>query len=337
MTEVQQFVVGERYTNDQIRFTLNLENLGGIRPSIGKAGQIRHIAVMTALPTARKRKQENPYEDRIENDILLYTATGKGGDQDLGGKNKRLLAQYEIPFPIFGFANEGRQIYRFIGLLELMRHYQEQQLDRTGAFRNVWVFEFAIHKKPDVIPVEKATEIAANLITESRRLHPMTPDDKTVVVGTEAKPMPVPERINFVEAEQVRASLLTVEPYTFEHLLKDLVVKRGFRDVKVTKFTGDGGIDLSGYVPDLDDFFAGTLVQFQAKRWRHAVGSVEVNGFRGAISVSAKGVFVTTSHFTKAAIADARNAEKLSITLIDGQRLSRMILAAQLDVNCYLK
>ncbi len=41
------------------------------------------------------------------------------------------------------------------------------------------------------------------------------------------------------------------------------------------------------YVPDNDDFFAGTHVQFQAKRWRHAVGSVEINSFRGALSATA--------------------------------------------------
>src|SRR6266446_1968993 len=104
------FVVGRQYTNDQIRYALNLENLGGIRPSVGASSKLQHLAVMTATETARKRKAENPYEDRIEGEVLLYTASGKEGDQTLAGKNKLLLEQYENPVPFYGFANEGRQI-----------------------------------------------------------------------------------------------------------------------------------------------------------------------------------------------------------------------------------
>ena len=33
MSALAEFRVGELYTNDQIRFALSLENLGGIRPS----------------------------------------------------------------------------------------------------------------------------------------------------------------------------------------------------------------------------------------------------------------------------------------------------------------
>jgi len=337
MVTVKQFEVGQAYSNDQIRFALNLENLGGIRPSIGKGGQLKHLAVLTTLPTARKRKQENPYEDRIEDDVLVYTASGKEGDQNLTGKNRRLLEQYQTPLPFFGFANEGRQIYRFIGLLELIRHYQEKQLDRTGATRTVWVFEFAIHKEPSVVPIEGATQIAAKLIAEARQKRPLAAEDQAVVVEAEEPAIQTTDKTLFVEVEQVRSSLLCVAPATFEHLLKDLIEKRGFLGVKVTRYVGDGGIDLFGYVPESDDFFAGTFTQFQAKRWRHSVGSVEVNGFRGALSASAKGVFVTTSHYTKAAVAESRHTEKPSITLIDGAKLARMVLSANLDLHRYLK
>ena len=129
MNIVSEFVVGERYTNDQIRYTMNLENLGGIRPSVGPKRLAQYVAVLTAAETARKRKEENPYHDRIEGDILTFTGTGREGDHQLAGKNKRLLEQYDNPIPFYGFINEGRQIYRFLGLLELLRHYSEQQID----------------------------------------------------------------------------------------------------------------------------------------------------------------------------------------------------------------
>lgn len=89
--KIDQFIVDELYTNDQIRYSLSLENLGGIRPSVGSDGKMRHLAIMTIAENAHKRKTENPYHDRIEDDILCYTATGRKGDQMLVGKNKRLL------------------------------------------------------------------------------------------------------------------------------------------------------------------------------------------------------------------------------------------------------
>jgi HJR/Mrr/RecB family endonuclease len=334
MNTVQDFVVGQKYSNDQIRYSLNLENLGGIRPSIGGDSKLRHLAVMTTLETARKRKQENPYEDRIEGDVLIYTASGKEGDQKLEGKNKRLLEQYAAPVPFFGFANEGKQVYHFLGLMELLRHYSEVQLDRAGNLRTVWLFEFRIHRQPEIVPIASAGAISASLIADSRARSPLETNDQTVVVPP--PPEKERERVAFIEAEQLRAAFLTINPYRFEHLLRDLVMMRGFREVVVTKSSGDGGIDLSAYVPPEDDFFAGTFVQFQAKRWRHSVGSTEINSFRGALSGTAKGVFVTTSHFTKAAIEEGRHLNKPAITLIDGLRLARMVQGVSLDITPFL-
>jgi restriction system protein len=89
--------------------------------------------------------------------------------------------------------------------------------------------------------------------------------------------------------------------------------------------SGDGGIDLNAYVEEASDFFAGTHVQVQVKRWRHAIGSVDINNFRGALSATAKGIFVTTSRYTRAALLEARHQFKPCITLIDGGRLSGMV------------
>jgi hypothetical protein len=85
MNKVDQFKVGETYTNDQIRFSLDLENLGGIRPSLDSNRVIRHVAIMTAAEDSGRLSVENPYHDRIEGNILVYTAQGREGDQALTG------------------------------------------------------------------------------------------------------------------------------------------------------------------------------------------------------------------------------------------------------------
>ena len=69
-----EFIVGEKYTNDQIRFALNVENLGGIRPSVDKNKKLNHLAILTTTEMYEKNISENPYKDRIENNILIYTA-----------------------------------------------------------------------------------------------------------------------------------------------------------------------------------------------------------------------------------------------------------------------
>jgi hypothetical protein len=330
MNQMTYFQVGENYTNDQIRFSLNLENLGGIRPSVDASRNVRHVAIMTAEETAGHLSSENPYRDRIEGDVLLYTAQGREGDQALTGRNKRLIEQYLRPIPFFGFANIGRQTYRFLGLLELLRHYQENQFDTRRNLRKVWVFEFRIHREPPIVPIEQAGAISAALLSESHRSNELASMDRELepvalssgaTEGTEA------------DLESVRSGILRFDPYEFEHFIRSVLEKTGFVSVSVTRASGDGGIDVNAFVDEDNDFFRGTHLQAQVKRWRHAVGSPDINSFRGALSGTAKGVFVTTSHFTRAALVEARHPSKPSIALVDGERLASIVIRTGLTVD----
>ena len=320
MNQVSSFTVGETYTNDQIRFALDVENLGGIRPALDASRNVRHVAILTASEESGRLRTENPYQDRIEGDVLTYTAQGREGDQELRGRNKRLVEQYVNPTPLFGFINIGRQTYRFLGLLELLRHYQERQADKKGSVRKVWLFEFRIHTTPSTVPVDQATTLTATLLAESRKKNPVMPLDREITESPEEE-----QTIQFAGAEDleaVRARLLLIPPLKFEYFIKTVMEQSGFVGVSVTRASGDGGIDLDAYVDENNDFFSGTHVQAQVKRWRHAVGSPDLNSFRGALSTTAKGLFVTTSSFTRAAVNEARHPTKPSISLIDGLRLS---------------
>jgi hypothetical protein len=329
MNEVSFFKVGETYTNDQIRFALDLENLGGIRPSLDSNRNIRHVAILTAAEDSGRLPTENPYHDRIEGSILIYTAQGREGDQVLTGRNKRLVEQYSVPTPFFGFTNIGRQRYRFLGLLELLRHYQENQTDKKGSLRKVWVFEFRIHDKPEIVPIEESASISASLLAESRRSEPLGTSEREVA------PLPEDEAEATapMERETVRVQLFQFAPYDLEHFIKLIFERTGFVRVSVTRASGDGGIDVNAYVDEKNDFFAGTHVQAQVKRWRHAVGSPEINNFRGALSTTAKGVFVTTSHFTRAALAEARHETKPSIALVDGDKLASIVIRSGISTH----
>ena len=127
-------------------------------------------------------------------------------------------------------------------------------------------------------------------------------------------------------AEEVRARLLAMSPKGFEFFIKDLLVHCGYTDVCVTKFSADGGVDVNARAGSRIWVFESSLVQVQAKRWLHSVGRKEVAELRGSLQSFAKGAVITTSHFSKAAINETNEDGKNPITLVDGLRLSRVVI-----------
>ncbi len=131
--------------------------------------------------------------------------------------------------------------------------------------------------------------------------------------------------------ESVRRDLLEnigrAPPEFFEQLVLDLLHAMGYgtsrSDLQRVGGSGDGGID--GII-SLDRLGL-EKVYVQAKRWKNTVGSPDVQGFMGALQLqgASKGVFITTSAFTK----DARHAAakaRGSIVLVDGEHLSALMI-----------
>jgi restriction endonuclease Mrr len=119
--------------------------------------------------------------------------------------------------------------------------------------------------------------------------------------------------------------LLAVSPERFEHVVKDALNSTGFERVTVTRFTGDGGVDVNAFAgPTLWPYQNG-LLQVQAKRWLHTVGRREVAELRGSLQPYAQGALVTTSFFTKAALAEASEVTKKPIVLINGLEFAEVL------------
>jgi HJR/Mrr/RecB family endonuclease len=322
----KELVVGQLYSNDDISASLKVGNAGGIRLSIQDTVVVR-VALIASLEGFHSTI-ENPYHDRLESEILTYTAAGKIGEQTLAGINSRIIEQKQLSFPIHGFVavasrrdkSVGPRRWRYLGLLEYRRHYPDTQLDSHGKVRKVWIFEFALHREPMIVPLALDSVISGEIISESRRAI-VNSDDDTIVVESDLQPQDDVERI-----EHVRSKLLAMEPRRFEYFVKDFLVHCGFQDVYVTKFSADGGIDVNAKAGARMWIFESTLVQIQAKRWLHSVGRKEVAELRGSLEPFAKGAVVTTSHFSKAAINEAGGQGKHPITLVDGFRLSKLVL-----------
>jgi len=323
---IKELVEGELYSNDEIFTTLKVGNAGGIRLSLQDKAVIR-VAIMASVQDFNSAS-ENPYHDRLEAGTLTYTAAGKIGEQTLAGVNQRVIEQKRFNFPIHGFvsiANRrdksvGPKRWRYLGLLEYQRHYPDAQLDSDGKVRRVWIFEFKVHEEPRVVPVAQDMLVSNRTLIESRQLAGHDREDDEIVQSTQER------RDGIERLEGVRIKLLGMEPRRFELFVKELLLHCGFTDVCVTRFSGDGGVDVNAKVGLRMWVFQNSLIQVQAKRWLHSVGRKEVAELRGSLQPFARGVVVTTGHFSKAAINEADEEGKNPIGLIDGFRLSSIIL-----------
>ncbi len=329
---IKEFIINELYSNNEIFTSLKVANAGGIRTSIDN-NIVRKIVLMTSAAEL-KINNENPYHDRVEDDILIYTAAGKYGEQTLSGINSRVIQQLELRFPIYCFeiiANRrnkkvGPKRWRFVGLLQYLRHFKDTQIDVDNNIRKVWVFEFFIHRSIKKIPLNYAFKISNELIKDSKLKFIVNREDREII-STE-----VENSEELKQIEIIRSKLLAREPRDFELFVKDLLIKSGFNNVCVTKYSQDGGVDVIANTGIKMWLFEKILVQIQAKRWLHSVGRKEVAELRGSLKPYARGVIVTTSYFSRAAINEAEETGKNPIGLIDGFNLSKIVLNEKMTI-----
>ena len=130
---------------------------------------------------------------------------------------------------------------------------------------------------------------------------------------------------------QILTTILSKRPQEFERLVVKLLQTMGYGgEIKnsgiVTKLSNDGGID--GIIKE--DILGFNHISIQAKRYalNNNVMRNEVQSFVGAVAgtPSKKGVFITTSDFTKGAMeyVESLNGSP-TIILINGQQLTEYI------------
>lgn len=166
----------------------------------------------------------------------------------------------------------------------------------------------------------------------NKRKNKSTEDDN----GAEVPLTPmdqISEALDQIEGELARDIIeqLTSAPLAFfERVVIDLLIAMGYgggdkESGRVTGKAGDNGID--GVIDQ--DQLGLDRVYIQAKRYAedNAVGSVEIKTFIGALGLhqATKGLFVTTSSFTKSATDTAERVNQ-RIVLIDGKRLARLMI-----------
>lgn len=156
-----------------------------------------------------------------------------------------------------------------------------------------------------------------------------TPEPKKELTPTESLEKAY-NAINNDLAEELLATILEQSPTFFENLVLKLLEKMGYGKGVVTQRTGDEGID--GVINE--DKLGLDIIHIQAKRYKqdNKVGRPLMQAFVGALDGAGvnKGVFITTSSFTKEAL-DYKSSKK--IAKIDGKQLTNLMIQYNVGVT----
>ena len=233
-------------------------------------------------------------------------------------------------------------------------HWAKAHLKMSGAIENISKGNFKITDKGKFVLEQKSPVINVKYLMtlfpdyqekingfrykkKDDRVSPIFENDK------EEELTETPEELIESGYQKIRKSLeselisklKSTHPSFFEKIVVELLVKMGYggsiQDAgKAIGKTGDEGID--GIIKE--DKLGLDVIYIQAKRWEGVIGRPEVQKFVGALAGqrAKKGVFITTSYFTKEAIDYARQMDT-KIVLIDGEKLSQYMIDYNLGVS----
>ena len=140
--------------------------------------------------------------------------------------------------------------------------------------------------------------------------------------------------INAALAAELLDRVRNASPVFFERLIVDLLLAMGYGGTseeagRALGKSGDDGVD--GVIDQ--DPLGVDQIYIQAKRYAkdNSIGSGAIRDFFGALSLKKvqKGIFVTTSSFSSAAVQSAKD---LRIVLIDGDQLAQLMI--RYNIGC---
>ena len=188
-------------------------------------------------------------------------------------------------------------------------------------------------KKIDIKFLQKFSEFQ-EFRNKKKKEPPTNEDDQAEINPAEALENAYQE-IQKTLAFDLLQTIKDCTPAFFERLVIDVLIKMGYGGSRreagqAMGKAGDGGID--GIIKE--DKLGLDIIYIQAKRWEGSVGRPEIQKFAGALQGqrARKGIFITTSSFTKDALDYVLNIDS-KIILIDGERLAELMIENNVGVS----
>jgi restriction system protein len=197
-----------------------------------------------------------------------------------------------------------------------------------------------LEEKPSEINVKylkKFSEFSDFYYRRYDKSKPMdtTTDDSPSVTTPEETLEQAYQNLRINLAQDLLDTIKNCSASFFESLVVDLLVKMGYGGSRkeagqAIGKAGDEGID--GIIKE--DRLGLDIIYIQAKKWDNTVGRPEVQKFAGALQGkrAKKGIFLTTSNFSRAALEYASSID-IKIILIDGERLAELMIDHNVGVT----
>ena len=131
--------------------------------------------------------------------------------------------------------------------------------------------------------------------------------------------------------KELLSRLMDLTPTQFEELVGQLLAEMGFESIEVTKYGGDGGIDVRGTLLISD--VVRIKMSVQAKRWKGYIQSPTVQQVRGSLGAHEQGLIITTSDFSTGAIKEANQPDKTPVALMNGEQLVTLLMEYSIGVR----
>lgn len=262
-------------------------------------------------------RQEHKYRDLIENLAVEFGVTDEERKELLASGNQAIFDNR------VGWA---KTYLKKAGLLDS---------PKRATFVITQIGLDTLKKNPNRIDAKYLRQFPAFLEFQNASRSENDSEEEVVIVETNEQ---TPEenldkayqRIRKSLASELLNKVVELSPTFFERLVVELLVKMGYggsiKDAgKAIGKSGDEGID--GTIKE--DKLGLDIIYIQAKRWKpgNVVGRPELHKFVGALAGQGakKGIFITTSNFTKEALEYTPKNET-KIVLIDGEQLAQLMI-----------
>jgi restriction system protein len=139
------------------------------------------------------------------------------------------------------------------------------------------------------------------------------------------------EEYNVRQRKILKEKLSKIDPYQFEHLVKNLLEQMGYENVIVTKQSGDQGIDVVG---EIQSGISIVKEVIQVKRHKSNITRPVIDQLRGALVYqrAIRGTVITTGNFSKGCDEAANYLGAAPITLMDGDNLVDNLIKYQIGI-----
>jgi restriction system protein len=123
-----------------------------------------------------------------------------------------------------------------------------------------------------------------------------------------------------------------MDPYAFEHLIKQLLEAMEYQNVSVTAPSGDKGVDV---IADIELGITSVREVVQAKRHRGRIQRKDLDALRGSLHRfnAVRGTIITTNDFARGTTDAAFERGAAPITLINGVKLIDLLIQHNIGVR----